>query len=134
MNLPLGAQDFGVARGNRPLAGRAMHFDLAAEVAFLKAERSWADQGQSGRTLVKYDDIRVVLVLLRQGAHMREHQVGQHLTLQALTGALRVTTPQETVDLVQGGLLGLERSIIHDVEGLEESAFLLTLGWSSRPA
>ena len=32
-------------------------------------------------------------------------------------------------DLTQGDLLTLERCLEHDVEALEESAFLLTIAW-----
>jgi len=32
-------------------------------------------------------------------------------------------------DLKQGDLLTLERCLEHDVEALEESAFLLTIAW-----
>jgi quercetin dioxygenase-like cupin family protein len=35
----------------------------------------------------------------------------------------------ESFDLASGHLLALERGIVHDVEALEESAFVLTIAW-----
>jgi quercetin dioxygenase-like cupin family protein len=34
-----------------------------------------------------------------------------------------------TFDLPQGNLLALDRGVAHDVEALEDSAFLLTIAW-----
>jgi quercetin dioxygenase-like cupin family protein len=37
-----------------------------------------------------------------------------------------------TFDLPAGSLLALDQGIPHDVEALEESAFLLTIAWPGR--
>jgi len=39
----------------------------------VKAETTWSS-GQNARTLVKYDDLRVVLIALQRNARMPEHQ------------------------------------------------------------
>jgi len=121
-------------RDGRALAARAMHFDLDEEIASLKSENTWVTQSQNARTLIKYDDFRVVLVALKKGAHMKEHSVGQHLTVQTVTGSLRVLMPHGHMDLAAGHVMGLERAVLHDVEATEEAVFLLTMGWSSAPA
>jgi quercetin dioxygenase-like cupin family protein len=46
-----------------------------------------------------------------------------------LSGHIRLRLPQQVVDLPAGHLLTLDRSVPHDVEAREESAFLLTLSW-----
>ena len=56
-----------------PMAEPFMEFDLEAEVHRLKAETTWST-GQNARTLVKYEDLRVVLIALQQGSRMPEHQ------------------------------------------------------------
>ena len=43
-----------------PKAEPFMEFDLQAEIHRLQAETTW-DTGQNARTLIKYDDLRVVL-------------------------------------------------------------------------
>jgi hypothetical protein len=37
-----------------------------------------------------------------------------------------------TFDLPAGSLLALDRGLPHDVEALEDSAFLLTIAWPGR--
>lgn len=48
-----------------PMAEPLMEFDLPAEVHRLHAETTWIT-GQNARTLVKYDDFRVVLTASRR--------------------------------------------------------------------
>jgi hypothetical protein len=37
--------------------------------------------------------------------------------------------PEKAIDLPAGHMLALERALPHDVEALEDSAFLLTITW-----
>jgi len=39
----------------------------------VQAETTWSS-GQNARTLVQYDDLRVVLIVLQRNARMPEHQ------------------------------------------------------------
>jgi len=44
--------------------------------------------------------------------------------------AVRLHLPDRAVDLPAGSLLVLEKALPHDVEAIEDSTFLLTLGWT----
>lgn len=109
-------------------------FDLAAELARLRAEGGpdWHQSGRQARTLLKEADLRVVLIALRPGARMEEHHAPGPITIQALEGALRVHVAGQAIDLPAGRLLALARHVPHDVEALEESALLLTIGMPDR--
>jgi len=120
-------------REPRPLTGTALTFDLAAEAEALMAEPTWQQSGHNAKTLVKHSDVRVVLIALRKGARMQEHKTDQCVTLHALIGRLRVHVPGDAMDLPMGALIVLEAAIEHDVEALEDSLLLLTLGWSKQP-
>ena len=115
------------------MKGTALTFDLAAEVEALKREPTWQQSGHNAKTLVKHTDVRVVLIALRKGARMQEHKTDQCVTLHALTGRLRLHLPEQAMDLPMGTLMALDHTVVHDVEALEESVFLLTLGWSKQP-
>lgn len=78
---------------------------------------------------MKEPDFRVVLTALRPGAWVEQHAAAGRLTIQALHGCLRLHLGGKTVDLASGQVLALERQVPHDVEALDESAFLLTLAW-----
>jgi quercetin dioxygenase-like cupin family protein len=121
------------AREPHAVNGTALVFDLAAEAAALKREAPWQARGHNAKTLAKHPDFRVVLIALAAGVRMPEHKADQCMTLQVLSGRLRVQLPGEVVDLGAGGLLALEHTVLHDVEAPEESLFLLSLGWSKPP-
>jgi len=117
-------------RAPHPLIGTVLSFDLTAEADELRREEPWLARGHNAKTLVKHPDFRVVLVALRRGARMKEHHTDQCVTMQTLSGRVRLHLRQETVDVLPGSLLALERTVPHEVEGIEDSVFLLSLGWS----
>ena len=52
------------------------------------------------------------------------------ISVQVILGKVRIHLPDDRMeDLDPGDLLTLERCLEHDVEALEESAFLLTIAW-----
>jgi quercetin dioxygenase-like cupin family protein len=61
---------------------------------------------------------------------MSHHSAEGPISIHALQGKIRVhLSGDRTEDLKPGDLLTLERCLEHDVEALEESAFLLTIAW-----
>jgi quercetin dioxygenase-like cupin family protein len=46
-----------------------------------------------------------------------------------MEGRIRFNTAEGTVELAAGQMLTLESGIPHDVEGIVDSAFLLTIAW-----
>jgi quercetin dioxygenase-like cupin family protein len=123
------------ARGPHAVTGAALTFDLAAEAAALVEEPTWRARGHNAKTLVKHPDFRVVLIALRAGARMSEHKTDHCVTIHALEGRLRLHVPTgPALELGQGELLALEQTMLHDIEALADSVFLLSLGWSATPS
>jgi len=111
---------------NRPL----LEFDLNAEREKLHQDESWGQAtGRSSRTLVKHADLRIVLIGMKANTQMHEHTAAGRISVQTLSGHIRLQLPDQVVDLPAGHLLALDQSVPHDVEAVEESAFLLTLSW-----
>ena len=111
-----------------PMAEPLMEFDLPAEVHRLHAETTW-NTGQNARTLIKYDDFRVVLTALQANMRIPEHKTEGRISVHVLSGHIQLRASGRTFSLRPGGLLALDRGVLHDVEALEESAFLLTIAW-----
>lgn len=114
----------------RPATMAAPHlaFDLAQELEQLRREPAW-NSGQNAKTLVKYDDLRVVLITLKAGARLAGHRTDGRISIHTLQGHVRVTAQEEAFDLPAGHLLTLDHGVPHDVEATAESAFLLTIAW-----
>lgn len=111
----------------RALDAPLLSFVLAAQIEQLQKEPQWLSGDRNSITLVKSPRLRLVLVALRKGAIMREHQVEGPITLFVLTGAIHFTAGGEKQHLQSQNLLTLEKAIPHEVEALEDSVFLLTI-------
>jgi len=112
------------------LADKLLHFNLSDELRQLREEDSWTrGSGRSSRTLAKYPDFRIVLVLLKPGSEMKEHHADARISIQTLQGRVRLQLSDRAVELGSGELMCLESGIHHDVKALEESAFLITVSW-----
>ena len=94
----------------------------------MRKEWPWEDHRHNARTLIKHDGFRLVLVVLGAGARVQEHESYKHIAVQALSGVVRLHLPDQIVELCAGGLLGLDRHVLHDIEAIEDSAFLLCVG------
>jgi quercetin dioxygenase-like cupin family protein len=117
-------------------AGNYAQFDLMREIADSERQKPWP-AGIHTRILDKKPDFRVVLIFMETGARLREHHVGGTSSVQVLMGRIRYSTGGQAYDLQAGSLITLGASIAHDVESLDESAFLLTFSWPGdrqRPA
>src|SRR5579885_3574478 len=110
------------------LAGPLLTLDLRREIEQLKSEGRW-QSGHTAKTLAKYPDLRVVLIAMNAGGRLEKHQTEGRISEQALEGRIRFSTAERSVELAAGQMLTLERDIPHDVEGLVDSAFLLTIAW-----
>lgn len=113
------------------MAAAYLEFDLARELEQLHHEPGWSS-GQNAKTLVKYDDFRVVLIALKAHARLPGHQTEGRISIQTVAGHIQVRAQGRTFDLPMGRLVALDRGLPHDVEALEEGAFLLTIAWPGR--
>jgi quercetin dioxygenase-like cupin family protein len=112
------------------LSGPLLRFDLAKELDQLHKEESWLEAtGRSSTTLVKYADLRIVLIAMKANTRMHEHTAAARISVHSLKGHIRLHLPGQVVDLPAGHLLALDQCVPHDVEASEDSAFLLTLSW-----
>jgi quercetin dioxygenase-like cupin family protein len=72
--------------------------------------------------------------MMKAGSRIPDHQTEGRISIQTIRGRIVVRATGRTFDLPDGGLLALDRGLRHDVEALEDSAFLLTIAWPGRNA
>lgn len=112
-----------------------LQFDLGEEIDQQQKEDSWLHGiGRSSKTLVKYDDLRIVLIAMKANTQMHEHKTAARISVQTLTGHVQLRVVGRTVDLPAGHLLALDQCLPHDVVAVKDSALLLTLSWPSESA
>lgn len=112
------------------LASPSLHFNLADDLSDLRNQDSWRrTSGRSSKTLVKYPNLHIVLILMKADSQMSEHHVDAHISIHLLQGRLCIQLPDQRVELTAGELLALDYGIPHEVVAMEESAFLITISW-----
>ncbi len=114
----------------RQIDGPFISLDVPFELAQLLADRAYGEEGHAGRTFVKYPDLRVVLEAMRAETRLRIHETAERMTVQVVFGALRVWLEHgDNYDLAEGAFAAIDAARVHEIECLEDCAFLLTLAW-----
>ena len=115
------------------LASSLLQVRLPEEVKQLRQQESWLrGTGRSSKTLVKYPDLRVVLISMKANTVMKEHKTEARITILTVAGHIRLHLADATVELPVGSLLALDGAVAHDVEALKQSVFLLTIAWHKK--
>lgn len=101
-------------------------FDLPALLSQVKDEESWQKVDQKALTVFHEQRLRIALMVLHAGTLIPPHQVEGPISVQVVEGCIRFSTNAESVTLRTGQMLTLPAEVQHQVEALDESAFLLT--------
>ena len=110
----------------RPAAGEMVSLSIAYEVARLKAKPEWSSADRLAASLVKDDALNILLMMLKKGARLAEHRTKGPIAIQVLSGSVRFSAGNKSANLSSGSIVALDRNIVHELEGLEESIVLLT--------
>ncbi len=109
-----------------PWQGESLPFDLAGEIESLHASPDWSTKGIARKTVVRYPDFHITVLVMKANSHIEEHHNPGRISVQTIVGHIRMHAANQTFDLPKGRVLVLDRAVRHDVEALEESAFLLS--------
>lgn len=118
----------------RTLDAPVLSFNLDDEIRRLREGPQWERSGHAAVTLVKNADVRIVLVLLAKGRVVHEHHAEGPVTVAVPFGGIRFRAQGEERVLQSGALLTLGNGIVHEIEALEESAFVVTVIQPRHPA
>src|ERR1700680_3920919 len=76
------------------LSGSVLQFNLASELAQLQRDESWLPPtGRSSKTLVKYPDLRIVLIAMKANTRMHEHTAAGRISGHWLFGPTPLHLP-----------------------------------------
>lgn len=77
--------------------------------------------------LVKSDTLRVVLITALAGSVLQEHSAPGPITVQVLNGQFTFTIDGETRVMDEGDIAIVAPDVRHEVECVQDGAFLLTI-------
>lgn len=112
----------------RATSGPVLNLDLMTMAEQLRHEGAWSD-GRNTRTLVKHGDFRLVLTVMKTGAHLHKHHARGTVLIQVLSGHIRAHILDEVIEAPAGRAISLDPDLEHEIEALDESALLITIAW-----
>jgi len=112
---------------SRALTGPNLTFDLAGQIAELRADENYGRSGRVGRTLVKAGALRLTLVVVAEGVEVGTHHAETPMTLQPLEGRLHYRVGEERFEIGRGEVLFFGPGHAQDIRALEDTALLLTI-------
>ncbi len=116
-------------RESRELMNQLMTFALDEEIAIMRAEPEWAENGKTARTLAKEVDFRVLLSVLREGATLEEQDGEARASLQVIDGEVELAVEGGAARLRAGALAVVDSGQAWTLRAIGDSAVLLTLAW-----
>jgi quercetin dioxygenase-like cupin family protein len=102
--------------------------NLEKELKALRASASYKRNDHASATVVNRPGLGAVLIALPKGGHLAEHRTARPIMLRVLEGRIRVSLEGRDIEMVRGDLTALAPNLRHEVTGLEDGAFLLTMG------
>jgi quercetin dioxygenase-like cupin family protein len=107
-----------------PAAGGMVTISLNDEIARLRTSPEWRSGDRNAASLMKDAPLNILLMVLKKGAHLREHRTKGPIAVQVVSGSIRFSAGAERI-ISAGQIVGLDRNVTHSVEALQESAIIL---------
>jgi quercetin dioxygenase-like cupin family protein len=108
------------------MPGRSAELNLDKELEELRRSPEW-ESGIARKVLIRYPDFQLTLRRMKANTRIPEHHNPGRISVQTVIGHIQLHADNKLFDLPQGKILVLDRAVTHDVEALEESAFLITV-------
>lgn len=113
--------------GDRLINAELVEMDLNKSIEQLKSESTWKDSDRNSVTIFKSDTLRLVIIGLKEDADLKPHKANGVISVQVLEGKVSFITDDQAIVLETGQMVALDANVTHNVVGLEDSFFLLTL-------
>ena len=95
----------------------------------LQAESTFETEGRAAITIARSDSLTIVLTVIKQGYHLKEHTAPSAATVIALEGKLSFSIlGGMTYELSQHDSVVFAPDVLHTLEALEDSTFLIIIG------
>ena len=112
--------------GDRVLDGTYVFVDIPSYINQIKDEKAWEKNDRNGITVFKSSNITQVITVLHQGSAIKDNELDEYLSVQVLSGNIRVSTPEGDIDAIKHQMITFHPHVKHSLEALSESIILLT--------
>jgi quercetin dioxygenase-like cupin family protein len=109
------------------MSGKPLIDPAREKILSLVEETKFADNGIVSRTLLRSENLRVVLFGFAEGQELTEHTSTQRALVQILSGECEFVLAGKPHNLKAGGLLYMPPHLPHAVRATKQFSMLLTL-------
>ena len=113
-------------QGKRLLDAPYLRTDIRAFTEQVKSEKAWELHDRNSITVFKSDDLTIVLLLMKEGAVIKDNIVNEYLVLEVIEGKVRFETPEGDIELGDRNLVTFHPGIPHSIEAMTELLLLLS--------
>lgn len=113
--------------GDRILDAPLVRMNFAESINQLKSEAAWHNSDRNALTLLHNDQLRIVLIALKQHAEMSPYTIEGTSFLQVIEGRIWVETLERSLSLDAGEGLAFAPGLPRSSFAEEEAVLLLTL-------
>jgi quercetin dioxygenase-like cupin family protein len=102
---------------------------LRDEIESLRADLRRTSGGRAAKTLAKSEELRVTLIVLKDGTVLDPQATAGGASLEVLDGRVRVQADGEALEVTQGDLVVLSANLREPITALSDAALLVTVAW-----
>lgn len=113
--------------GTRVIDGSLVRTNLPDSIRQIKSENAWLNGDRNALTLLHSEELRVVLMALKESADVLPHAPEGASFLQIIEGRIMVETEGQTISLDAGDTLALQPGLSRRFFAEAETVILLTL-------
>jgi quercetin dioxygenase-like cupin family protein len=113
------------------ISGDVLPLNIEDESAAILEAAKAAGVGHTAKTLVKDGPLRVVIIGMKPGASLHEHQSPGPVTVHVLAGQVDVASAGRSDSLQAGRALVFGPAVAHSLQAATDSVVLLTIAWPS---
>lgn len=111
------------------IATEATSFSNPALIEWLRSDKIFQKEGKIARTVVRSQDLTIVITLLKQGNSLHEHKAPGPINVTVLQGELEFqVNNDDRVNLKALDTIAVPAGTLHAVQALTDSAFMITIG------
>lgn len=118
--------------GDRILNAEMVEMNLYQFIDQLKGEKTWSESDRNSVTIFKSPTLRIVLMGLHAAAALKMHKANGVISVQVLEGKIDFSTANKTSIMETGQMIALQENVLHSVNALTDSFFLLTLAMNTK--
>ncbi len=114
-------------RPSERFAGSAGFIDLDCEAAELLERAKSSPHARAERTLYRHQGVTIAMFAFQESASLPSHAADGVVSVQVLTGRVRIAAGDESFTLSRGQLLRMVPKLTHDLHAEDSSVVLVQI-------